>query len=200
MINRQTLKQLLIRLPLLYTELSEVDYKILLEKWGGSDGEYHSSKSIIKRLQPKHTETEIRELEQNAIGRIDAVIEGIFTCKSCKVDVRKCGVRTHVTGVRKGMLYISADGTPARNQHMRFSKYKYGNTKQEFFYCGNCDVEIKDNQGMSVILGKKLNNDNVRAFLTAYYGVDWKKIPKPTDVGSDMYKEVEDIYETDDIF
>lgn len=150
-LNRQNLIN---RSPFLIGKLKDIDFGILLMKWGYIDNKYHSTKFLKNNFDIKITDKYISKLENDAINIIDDELEKIFTCSNCKVDTRKCGLFKKITGYNTSKIFISANGTVAREVDEHFSSYNYPSIESYRLNCLNCDTKITRKElGMIVTNG-----------------------------------------------
>lgn len=174
MINQHTSQSLLVRLPLIYGQIPNDHFNILMEKWGSKDCEYHSAKSIINRLSLKITPEELKKIEADAVHLIDSELVRIFTCRECEVDIRKCGVHRTVTGYQKSLVFLAADGTMTRigSNSTSFHKTNYGKVDATSFMCGNCGHNFEQTEAIVVFLGGSINPQRVDTYLRKFKKVD----------------------------
>lgn len=170
MINKGTIDQLSTRLPLLTNRINEEQMRVLSFKWGGEDGEYHSSKSVIKKVGVKMDEKEIKNLENSAIAMIEEEMEIIYRCPGCNVDIRKCGVTSIKTGFETETMYIAADGSPTRVNDKRFDRQQFNGQKPVVFKCHDCGTGFNDNQHIVMFLGRGISRELIYDYLERFKG------------------------------
>src|SRR3990167_1441731 len=170
MINKGTIDHLSIRLPLLTNRISEEQMSMLFHKWGGTDGEYHSSKSVIKKFGTKMSEKEVKDLETSAIAMIEEEMEIIYRCPNCNVDIRKCGVTSIKTGFETETMYIAADGSPTRVNDKRFDRQQFNGQRPIVFKCHDCGAGFSDDNHIVMFLGRGISRELIYDYLERFKG------------------------------
>jgi hypothetical protein len=175
MVNQQTAMNLLLRLPLLAGDLKPEHYLMLAMKWGNEDGEYHSSKAVIKKLGLAITPEEVKAIEGKAVAMIESELTKIFSCTACGTDVRKCGVKRTAHGFQVADIYISSDGTLTRSRHTSFHKAE---GKQPAYGCGNenCQYAFKPSDPVSMFLGGPISFERIARYMLKFKDIDITKL------------------------
>ena len=198
MLNRETMKVLLNRLPLALVSLPEDVVNFLEYKWGGYDGMPHSVKSTLKQFK-RFKDVEITDFENQALSVIDTTLTSIYTCQKCGTDLRKCGVLRNSDGIEQVELYISEDGKQARTHHERFIP------KGAISYaCMQCRVMVHPDNPVFSFLRNGIRKDICIEYLHRYHTVAMEKLKtkdtKDYDQQSDVPPRPSDEVPTNAIF
>lgn len=171
MINQQTSQRLLQRLSFTLGQLSPEQIHILEFKWGGHDGQFHSTKSVINKMKLQMNADEIRGLEERAIGIIENELNRVFQCPHCGVDLRKCGVHKTTTGYQKSTIFISSEGVPTRSNNATFHKENYPTKRSNGYRCGNCDNHMDNDCSAIMFMENHVRQDTILTYMMRFRGV-----------------------------
>lgn len=176
-------KFLLDRLPLVAERFSPEYCELIAVKWGAKDGSYHSARSVIKQLNSKLTEQEVRDIELNFEVSIDKEIEILFMCPYCNTDMQKSGLATSTTGIQYAKSFISSDGHITRETEVVFNRAMFKGSPNVTFSCIACGHNLSENCPIVYFTQNGFNRDSIASFVNR--GVR----PKHKETARDILEE-----------
>jgi len=194
MININTARQLLVRTPFLIGRVDKKNIKILEFRWGGEDGNIHSTKSVIKRLDLKISGEEVKQLESTAIQIINNEIDKIFECRNCNTDIRKSGVYKFTTGFQRAEVFISGYGEITRVKDAIFQKENYSSRKIIKYSCLRCGKEFDQEDPVTLFLENQMCQDTIITYMMRFNNVspdDFKEIKRINNGPFSVFEEID---------
>jgi rubredoxin len=172
MINKKTISIMIARLPLLYGIINEDVYKVIKYKWGGDDGQYHSTKAVHKMF-PKFDQVATTKAENECLATLDREIEKLFACPECGFDIRKVGIRKITSGMQTSEMYIDSEGQVTRGKKEQF---RSNHIKVPEYQCFRCNYTFNKKQAIHYFI-----TNTMRAATILEYLLSYKKINIPEE-------------------
>lgn len=180
-IDEQTAKDLLVKLPLVFFSIPRNEYDIMLYRLYGEGEGWRPYKLVAKKfnLSPQ----DIGLIEDKVIKLINQSISNIFACGNCGRDLRKSGISIEDTGVQRFSGFIGDNGFITRENNHSFYGKSFKGFSSRKISCGRCSYHISSEGNILQFVDNGMNRNTILHYLEKT-GKDIKEIPMVKKIGS----------------
>mgnify|MGYP001562811454 FL=1 len=173
-IDEQTARDILTKLPLLFWLIPRNEYDIMLNRLYGEGNGWQPYKLVAKKfsISPK----DIGLIEDKTLKLINQEVAKIFSCGNCGRDLRKSGITIENTGIQRSNGFIGDNGYITRENNHAFYAKNYKDHRGQKITCQRCSHAISGDSPVLLFINDSVNKNTILGYLEKI-GKNIKEIP-----------------------